>query len=116
MNNFRKLKVWEKAVSLATDVYNLTRRFPKDELYGLVSQMHRSAVSIGSNIAEGAGRGSQKEFRQFLNIATGSSYELETQLTISRNLKYISNDEFNSIRVSIVEIQKMLYSLKNTIA
>lgn len=79
MNNFRNLDVWDKAVELATVVYQNTENFPKAELYGLTSQMRRSAVSISSNIAEGAGRGSKNEFKQFLNISTGSCYELETQ-------------------------------------
>ena len=80
MNNFRKLKIWKRSISLATDVYDITNQFPKSELYGITSQVRRSVVSISSNIAEGAGRQSQKEFIQFLNIAKGSCYELETQL------------------------------------
>lgn len=88
MNNFRNLDVWDKAVELATYAYKMTESFPKAEKYGLMSQMRRSAVSISSNIAEGAGRDSKKEFNQFLNISTGSCYELETQLTISQNLKF----------------------------
>lgn len=115
MNNFRKLSVWTKAVALATNIYKKTEQFPKHELYGLTSQIRRCTVSIGSNIAEGAGRGSGKEFRQFLNIATGSCYELETQLTISKNLGYINKTDFNSLIKSVVEIQKMLHSLKKTL-
>ncbi|HET6528136.1 MAG TPA: four helix bundle protein [Balneolaceae bacterium] len=115
MNNFRKLNVWKKAIKLATAIYEQTDTFPKEERYGLTSQMRRCAVSVGSNIAEGAGRGSGKEFRQFLNIATGSCYELETQLIISRNLNYIGKSEFKTINSSVVEIQKMLHSLKKAI-
>lgn len=85
MNNFRNLEVWNKVVELATYVYQITESFPKAEKYGLTSQMRRSAVSISSNIAEGAGRGSEKEFNHFLNISTGSCYELETQLLFHRN-------------------------------
>jgi four helix bundle protein len=115
MNNFRKLSVWDKAVKLATNVYKKTEKFPKYEIYGLTSQIRRCTVSIGSNIAEGAGRESSKEFRHFLNIATGSCYELETQLTISKNLGYINKTEFNSLIRSVVEIQKMLHALKKTL-
>ncbi|MDZ7717175.1 MAG: four helix bundle protein [Balneolaceae bacterium] len=115
MNNFRKLSVWSKAVILATNIYKLTELFPQHELYGLTSQIRRCTVSIGSNIAEGAGRGSEKEFIQFLNIATGSCYELETQLTISKNLGYINKTDFKTSIEAVVEIQKMLHSLKNSL-
>lgn len=115
MNNFRKLRVWSKAVNLATNIYKLTELFPHYEAYGLTSQIRRCTVSIGSNIAEGAGRGSSKEFKQFLNIATGSCYELETQLTISKNLGYINETDFNSLIKYVVEIQKMLHSLKKSL-
>lgn len=86
MNNFRKLKIWDQSVELATVIYDITKNYPKVGIYGIVSQMRRSVVSISSNIAEGAGRQSNKEFKRFLNIAKGSSYELETQLTISKIL------------------------------
>lgn len=111
MNNFRELNVWVKAVELATEIYKVTDRYPKRELYGLTSQIRRSAVSIGSNIAEGAGRRSKKEFRQFLDITTGSCYELETQLIISRNLDYLSKEKSERLIESLTEIQKMLYAL-----
>lgn len=111
MNNFRELNVWKKAVHLATIVYKITERLPKTEMYGLTSQIRRATVSISSNIAEGAGRNSKKEFRQFLNIATGSCYELETQLTISKNLNYLTQDDFNNLMNTVTEIQKMIYSL-----
>lgn len=111
MNNFRELNVWKKAVDLATKIYKITEEYPKEEIYGLTSQTRRCTVSISSNIAEGAGRRSRKEFRQFLDIATGSCYELETQLIISQNLSYIDNDSFETILESLVEIQKMIYAL-----
>lgn len=103
------IKVWNKAVKLSTDIYLLTQKFPNAETYGLISQMRRSAVSIASNIAEGAGRSSQKEFIYFLKIATGSSYELQTQLIISFNLNYISKEQKEDILINIYEIQKMIY-------
>lgn len=86
MHNLKELKVWNKAIELATEVYQITADFPKEEKYGLTAQIGRSAVSVPSNIAEGAGRNSNKEFNHFLGISNGSSYELQTQLIISRNL------------------------------
>jgi four helix bundle protein len=115
MNNFRKLSVWSKAVTLATNIYKLTELFPKHELYGLTSQIRRCTVSIGSNIAEGAGRGSSKEFKQFLNIATGSCYELETQLTIAKILGYVNKTNIKTSMEAVIEVQKMLHSLKKTL-
>lgn len=115
MNNFRDLSVWEKAVDLATEIYNCTNNFPKTEKFSLTDQIRRSVVSISSNIAEGAGRKSLKEFRHFLDIATGSCYELETQLTISKNLSYLDHSQFVILERKIVEIQKMLYALKKSL-
>jgi len=111
MHNYKELSVWEKSVSLATEVYKSTRKFPKEELYGITSQIRRCAVSISSNIAEGAGRKSKKEFSRFLCIANGSAYELETQLIIAFKLSYLSKKEYDNLIISITEIQKMLYSL-----
>lgn len=116
MNNFRKLKIWNKSVDLATVIYSVTKKYPKIEMYGIVSQMRRSVVSISSNIAEGAGRQSKKEFKRFLNIAKGSSYELETQLTISRNLGFISQDAFDEILESLTELHKMIHALIKTLS
>ena len=115
MNNFRELSVWQKAVDIATKIYEVTDQFPKREDYGITSQLRRSAVSISSNIAEGAGRRSKKEFRQFLDFATGSCYELETQLTISKNLNYINDVIFEHLKNALTEIQKMLYALIKTL-
>ena len=113
MNQYRNLKVWQKAVALATQVYSATGSFPREEMYGLTSQIRRSVVSIASNIAEGAGRNHEKEFAQFLSVAYGSSYELETQLIIAKNLKYLLDPVFVDLEKELNEIQKMLYSLKN---
>lgn len=112
MDNFRNLIVWKRAVALATDVYSKTINFPKYELYGLTSQIRRSAVSISSNIAEGAGRRSKKEFANFLNISYGSACELETQLLIAKNLEYLKKIDFDSLFNDLNEIQKMLYTLE----
>lgn len=116
MNNFRNLNVWKKAINLATTVYKVTNKFPVEERYGLISQLRRCVVSIGSNIAEGAGRESKKEFRQFLNIAIGSCYELETQITISRNLEYLNKEDFTTVIDEVVEIQKMIFSLRKSLS
>lgn len=112
MDNFRNLIVWKRAVELATDVYRKTVNFPKFELYGLTSQIRRAAVSISSNIAEGAGRRSKKEFANFLGISYGSACELETQFLIARNLEYLNKDDFEILFNELNEIQKMLYALE----
>ena len=112
MHNLKELKTWLKAIDLATDVYRLTASFPKEERYGLTSQIRRSAVSIPSNIAEGAGRNSNKEFNHFLSISKGSSYELQTQLIISKNLELVDAN-VDSVLEQLDQIQKMNYSLQN---
>lgn len=113
MNNFRELVVWQKAIVFVTTIYQITKTFPSDEKYGLVNQLQRSAVSIPSNIAEGAGRNSNAFFKQFLSMALGSSYELETQIIISKNLGYVSESELSELLKSLTAIQKMIYSLHN---
>jgi four helix bundle protein len=111
--NYRNLIAWQKAKSLALDVYRCTRRFPKDEIYGLSSQMRRAAVSVPSNIAEGKGRYSQKEFVQFLYHARGSLLELETQLSIARDLEYIDQPLFESLESDTEELGRILNGLIN---
>ena len=96
------LKVWQEGMELVTDIYRVTDSFPRDEIYGLTSQMRRAAVSVPSNIAEGAARISNKEFLQFLSIARGSLSELETQIMISRNLDYVQDVDLVLIRVVTV--------------
>ncbi len=108
MTTHKDLKVWKKSMDLVESIYVATKLFPKDELYGLTSQMRRAAVSIPSNIAEGAARKSKKEFLQFLYVALGSISELETQCIISKRLKYI--DQTDTME-KIEEICKMLTSL-----
>ena len=112
MDNFRNLIVSKRSVGIATEIYIMTSDFPNSELYGLTSQIRRSTVSISSNIAEGAGRKSKKEFAKFLGIAYGSACELETQLLISMNLKFLKTNEFEVLFEDINEIQKMLYVLE----
>lgn len=111
MHNYKQLDVWDRAIELATGLYSLTKSFPKEEKYGLVSQMRRAAVSISSNIAEGAGRNSDNEFRHFLNVAFGSCSELETQLIISHKLNYLSQQNFTELNSQLIEVQKMIFSL-----
>jgi len=111
MHNLKELKIWHKAMELTTEVYRLTANFPKEEKYGLTSQIRRAAVSIPSNIAEGAGRNSNKEFVHFLAISNGSSYELQTQLLLCKNFKLIDTG-LELILDQIDQIQKMNYSLQ----
>jgi four helix bundle protein len=115
MHNLKELKIWGKAVDLSVEVYKATSNFPKEEMYGLTSQIRRSAVSVPSNISEGAGRNSNKEFVYFLGIANGSSNELQTQLIISNKLKLITNEILNQLLKDIEEIQKMTYTFQNTL-
>ncbi|MFV0148627.1 four helix bundle protein [Empedobacter falsenii] len=109
IQSHKDLKVWQESMILVEEVYRLTSNFPKEELFGLVSQMRRASISIPSNIAEGAGRKSKKEFIHFLYIALGSLNEIETQLEISKRLNYISNlDDFDT---QFLHIKRMLLKL-----
>ncbi len=112
MNNLKELKIWHKAIDLAVEVYKVTSHFPAEEKFGLTSQSRRAAVSISSNIAEGAGRSSSKEFNYFLGIANGSSFELQTQLVISNKLELISYEVLESLLLQIDELQKMNYGFQ----
>ena len=112
MHNFKELKIWQKGRRFVKDIYVLTKQFPKEELFVLTSQMRRAAISIPSNIAEGSGRGSDKDFARFIDIATGSSYELESQLYVAYDLEYFSEVELDNNLDKIQEIQKMLFNFK----
>lgn len=112
MHNFRELKVWQRSMEVAKAVYETTAKFPANERYGLTSQINRSAVSIPSNIAEGAGRNSDKEFIQFLSIALGSAFELETQLILAKSFGLINIDQFDLLQNQLEQIQKMINSFK----
>jgi four helix bundle protein len=103
----QELKIWQKSMAIVLDIYRLTKSFPSEEKFGLVSQMRRAAVSVPSNIAEGNGRKSDKEFQQFLIIARGSLCELETQIIISKNLGFVSEDMI--ILEKLSELHKMLH-------
>jgi len=112
MHNLKELKIWNKAIDLAVSVYHATSSFPSDERFGLTNQSRRAAVSISSNIAEGAGRNSKKEFSHFLGIANGSSYELQTQLIISNKLELLNSDILSSLLSERNELQKMNYAFQ----
>lgn len=112
MNKLNELKIWNKAIDLTVDVYKATASFPSDERFGLTSHSRRAAVSIPSNIAEGAGRNSMKEFNNFLGIANGSSYELQTQLVIANKLEMLDIDLLNPLLTQIDKLQKMTYGFQ----
>jgi four helix bundle protein len=109
LKGHHKLEVWKRSIEFVTAIYKLTESFPKSEIYGLVQQLRRSAISIPSNIAEGAGRNSKNEFKQFLSIAQGSIAELETQLLIARNLGFVKEPE--SLLIELDELSKMIIGL-----
>jgi four helix bundle protein len=112
MHKYKELIIWKKSIGLVTEIYQVTGSFPDKERFNLISQINRAAVSITSNIAEGAGRNSDKEFVQFLAIAHASSYELETQLIVSNNLGYLKQEKLNKLLESIEELQKMNFALQ----
>jgi len=115
-NNLFELKVWSKSIELSEKVYKITEHFPDKEKFGLISQMRRCAVSTASNIAEGAGRNTKGEFRQFLGIANGSRYELLTQLIISNRLGFITEVTKEDLIKDIDEVQRMIHGLQKNIA
>ena len=111
----RNLDVWKKSMSFTKEIYQITESFPKTELYGLISQMRRAAVSIPSNIAEGAARKGIKEFKQFINIAQGSISELDTQIELSMMLKYFNNEIYDNLTEKLATISKMLFGLSRSL-
>ncbi|MDO9541216.1 MAG: four helix bundle protein [Kiritimatiellia bacterium] len=111
VKTYRDLLVWQKAMNLVTEIYRRTRKFPKTEVYGLTSQVRRSAVSIPSNIAEGYGRNSTSDYIRFLQIASASLYELQTQVEISANLGYLNKSDAEQLYPLTREIERMLSSL-----
>ena len=115
VQDYRKLKVWEKAHALTLVVYKVSRGFPREETYGLTSQIRRCAVSVPSNIVEGCGRGSNPELMKFLHYALGSANELEYQLLLARDLEYVSAEAHTPLAASALEIKRMLAALIVTI-
>jgi four helix bundle protein len=115
MHNFKELKVWQLSRQLGKEIYTITADFPSGEKFGLVSQLRRCAVSIPANIAEGAGRNTDKDFAQFLNISLGSAYELETLLILSLDVQFISAEQLDLLTTKISEMQKMTFGLIKTL-
>lgn len=115
IRSYKELIVWQKAMDLVVAVYNLTEKFPQSELYGLTSQMRRSAVSIPSNIAEGRKRGTRKEFHNFIVIAYGSGAELETQIEIVKRLPFGKNLDFSKIDALLNEVMRMLNTMTTSL-
>lgn len=108
MQDFRNLVVWQKAHQLTLAVYRVTDAFPKEEMYGLTSQMRRSASSIPTNLAEGSGRDGDTEFARFAQIAMGSATELEYQLLLAHDLKFLSHDDYQQLDNNLTEVKRML--------
>ena len=115
MHNFNNLKIWQLAIELAKEIYRTTESYPKEEIYALISQMQRAAVSIPSNIAEGAGRETDKDFSHFLSIALGSSFELYTQIVLSKEIGYIDHTQTEKLQKMTIELQKMISAYKKKI-
>ncbi|RAR51005.1 four helix bundle protein [Flavobacterium lacus] len=108
MSTFKDLLIWQKAMNFVTKIYQSTRLFPKDEQFGLTSQIRRSSISIPSNIAEGYGREGNNDYLRFLNIALSSLFELQTQLEIAKNINYLNEQEFNILYEDLRELERML--------
>ncbi|MBK0369205.1 four helix bundle protein [Flavobacterium agrisoli] len=115
MSTFRKLLIWQKSMTLVTKIYQETKHFPKEEIFGLTSQLRRSSISIPSNIAEGFGRETNKDFLRFLNISIGSLFEMQTQLEIAKNISYINNEQFNNLYEDSREVERMIVSFTKKI-
>ena len=114
-SDYKQLIVWHKSMDLVVEIYALVKLLPKEELYALSDQMRRAVVSIPSNISEGLGRNSDKEFIQFLSVSRGSLWELETQLEVCERINYIDNSKNSKARNLITEISKMINSLANSL-
>ena len=111
MGDFKKLKVWTRSIDLAAVLHQATRSFPRDERFSLTVQLHRAAVSVASNIAEGEGRGGDRESARFFRIARGSLHEVECQLHVAHRLKYLSDQQFDQLNQEATEISRMLLAL-----
>jgi four helix bundle protein len=115
MFNFEKLEVWQKSILLADSVYSVTKQFPSDERFGLTNQMRRAAVSISSNIAEGCSRKSKTDFRRFVEIATGSTFELVSQARIARAQAFLAASDHERVYNAALEIVRMLTGLRDSL-
>ncbi|HWG40990.1 MAG TPA: four helix bundle protein [Candidatus Acidoferrales bacterium] len=115
MRNYRDLQVWSKAHNLTLELYRVSRSFPREEIYGVTSQLRRAAVSIGANLAEGCGRRTSTELARFVRIAMGSASELDYRLLLSRDLGFMAANEFASASAVLIEVRKMLTSFLNSV-
>jgi four helix bundle protein len=115
MKDFRQLKVWEKAHHLALEIYKVSTIFPREELYGLTSQLRRASVSIPTNIAEGCGRNTDADFARFLQIAMGSASETEYEIILAFDLGFLSKDQFEHLQTHAEEVKKMLAAFLKTL-
>jgi four helix bundle protein len=114
-HRFKELRIWQLAMAVAKLTYELCAGFPDDERFGLISQMRRAAVSIPSNIAEGPGRDTERDFARFLAIATGSSYELETQFLLAAHFGYLTTEQLELITSKLDQLQRMVYTFRKTL-
>lgn len=113
IKSFKQLKIWQKGIEIVKQIYHITNKFPKEELYGLTSQMRRSAISIPSNVAEGFKRYHRKEYKQFLHISLGSAAELETQLIIAKELQFINKSVLDEFVEMLDHLSRMISALLN---
>ena len=110
MRDYKRLDVWRLSIELSKNIYDITRNFPKDEIYGLIPQIRRASVSISSNIAEGCGRRTKKDFVQFLHNASGSLKEVGSQLVLAKDLGYVSDNDFNRLNGMVIKLGNKLLS------
>lgn len=116
INSYKELIVWQKSMNLVVEIYKLTNKYPREEIYGITSQIRRCAVSISSNIAEGRARGTKKDFTQFLRIAYGSGAELETQIELSKRLLKINDLYYEKVDSLLLEVMKMLNKMIHSLS
>lgn len=115
MQKYTNLEIWKKSYNLALQIYRITKVFPNDEIFGLISQLRRASVSIPTNIAEGAGRATQKDFANFIQIAIGSANEVECELMFAKDFEYISKDVFKTLYDQLREIKMMMIFFRKTL-
>jgi four helix bundle protein len=114
-HNFRKLLIWQESLELVSETYEITKKFPQDERFNLISQLNRCSVSIPSNIAEGTSKNTVKHFRVYLETTIGSAFEWETQIIIAKRLNYINQEKFNHLENKIKRLQNMIYKFANSL-
>ena len=115
-HNYKNLKIWSLGIQITDDVFSITNTFPKEEKFGLISQLNRCSVSIPSNIAEGTSKSTEKHFKNYLETALGSAFEWETQLILSRKLEYINQEKFEEFENKINRIQNMIFKFKTKLS